>query len=70
MVAKPDPATKAMSGKQLTGRSSMDPLDCQVDLSQRSILPGDTPRKPLRLGAPRKGYRPLGDAPGAYVREP
>ena len=28
------------------------------------------PVKPPRLGAPRKGYRPLGDAPGAYVREP
>tara|TARA_R110002110_G_scaffold156564_5_gene351683 strand:- start:1821 stop:3605 length:1785 start_codon:yes stop_codon:yes gene_type:complete len=25
------------------------------------------PIKPPRLGAPRKGYRPLGDAPGAYV---
>lgn len=28
------------------------------------------PVKPPRMGAQRKGYRPLSDAPGAYVREP
>jgi polyhydroxyalkanoate synthase len=28
------------------------------------------PVKPPGLGASRKGYRPLGDAPGIYVREP